>query len=126
MKVKCYGTGEIAYSYGEYLKTRHWRNLRIEAYSKSEGICKVCAWRLTDNFVCHHVSEGAYLRIGKERMNKPLPNWKKKVLRFFGSKKEFYDDDVIAVCKRCHNGDSENHRKLHQFIDVPQWARFED
>ena len=125
MKIKCLPTGEIAYSYSEYLATRHWRELRVIAYDKAEGKCKSCGRQLANSFVCHHVSDDAYLRIGKERMNKPLPNWNKKFLRFFGVKKEFYSDDVIAVCNHCHNGESENHKKLHHHIDVPKWARIE-
>jgi hypothetical protein len=32
-------------------------------------------------------------------------------------------DDVVAVCKNCHDG--AGHERLHEFVFVPKWARKE-
>jgi len=105
MKIKC-RTGEIAHSYMEYLTTQHWRDLRVDVFHKAGGKCRCCGKYLTNNFICHHVSTGAYCRIGRERFNRRL-----------------FRDDVIAVCRWCHNGKSDNHIKLHRKVSVPKWAR---
>jgi len=106
MKVKCRDTGEVVGNYGEYLVTQHWRDLRVEAYRKADGKCMCCGRMLTNNFICHHVSTGAYRRLGRERMNK-----------------RFFKDDVIAVCRWCHDGESKNHKKLHEYIIIPRFVR---
>jgi len=105
MRIKCRDTKEVVYSYADYLNTRHWRDLREKAFIKSNGICKCCKKPLSNNFVCHHRT---YWRIGRERINH----------RF-----RFLRDDVIAVCHDCHDGESENHIRLHEFVRVPWWVR---
>ena len=120
MKVKCKDTGEIATSYSEYLTTQHWKNLKITAFIKSGGKCQCCRRPLANNFVGHHVNDDAYERIGKERINQ------EKIFNLFGLKIEYNKDDIIAVCHHCHNGTSENHKKLHEHIEVPKWAKFRD
>ena len=105
MRIKCRNTKEIVYNYSDYLKTEHWRNLRELSFQKAQGICKCCKKPLSNNFICHHKT---YWRIGRERINH-----------------RFLRDDVIAVCPHCHNGESKNHERLHEFVRVPHWARIE-
>jgi hypothetical protein len=90
-------------------------------FHKAEGQCQLCRKYLPNNFIAHHVSSGAYRRIGRERFNQPLPKWAKGFFRMFGIKKEFYKDDVIAVCRNCHDGPKGD--RLHENINVPYWAR---
>ena len=105
-------------SYREYLMTQHWRVLRIEVYHKAGGECTNCGKHLTNNFVCHHVSTGAYRRIGRERLSKKMPRIFSMILG-----RIYWRDDVVAVCIRCHDGKSEQHVRLHEGIRVPYWAR---
>ena len=118
MQIKCRDTGEIVHSYADYLKTGHWRNVREIAFIKSNGLCICCKQQLSNNFVAHHRT---YSRIGKERM-RTTPYSNNIIARVF---QKMFRDDVIAVCRHCHNGESKNHIKLHEFVRVPRWARNE-
>jgi len=119
MRIKCRDTKEIVYSYTDYLKTKHWRDIRALAFQKSNGICKCCKKELSNDFICHHRS---YKRVGEERI-RILPYNNNLFVRAF--QKTFLGDDVITVCRYCHNGESKNHIKLHEFVRVPYWARQE-
>jgi len=103
MRFNCRTTDEIVHSYSEYLKTTHWKQIRDMVYAKAKGRCRNCKCELSGAFVAHHDSTGAYRRIGRERIG----HW-------------FFPDDVIAVCKNCHN--NRYHALLHWNIKVPEWA----
>ena len=104
MKIHCYDTGEVVHSYSSYLKTLHWKQLREMAFQKAKGKCKNCKKALTNGFICHHDSTGAYKRIGRERIS----HW-------------LLPDDVLAVCPNCHDG--KYHSLLHWKVKVPDWAK---
>ena len=105
MQIKCRDTNEIVHSYSGYLKTRHWNDLRSVAFEKAGGVCRCCKKPLKGDFVVHHKT---YRRVGRERINH-----------------KFFRDDVVAVCPRCHDGESKQHAELHEFVRVPWWARIE-
>ena len=119
MKIKCSDTNEVAYSYAEYLTTQHWKKIREVVFQKSDGYCCSCKKPLSNNFIAHHRT---YYRIGNERI-RIIPYSKKFLVRIF---QKLQKDDVVAVCRYCHNGKSNNHKKLHEFVRVPEWARIEN
>jgi len=57
-------TGEYAKTYSEYLITKHWKNLRLKIYERSNGLCEKCGDWLDGKFEVHHKT---YVRIGNER-----------------------------------------------------------
>jgi len=118
VKIKCVDTNEIVHSYGEYLTTHHWQRVRQLAFQKSGGFCVCCKRLLSNSFICHHRT---YRRVGRERI-RITPYNKNCIVRFF---QKVLKDDVIAVCRHCHNGESKNHIKLHEFVRVPEWAKIE-
>ncbi|MCL2228193.1 MAG: hypothetical protein FWC00_00005, partial [Firmicutes bacterium] len=73
---------------------------------------------LSPNFICHHRT---YRRVGRERVRTDA--YSKNF--FMRTCQKMIRDDVIAVCRHCHNGKSKNHIKLHEFVRVPTWARFD-
>lgn len=74
--IKC-NTGESCNTYNEYLSSRHWKKVRLDCYSRTNGKCAVCGCDLDPNFIGHHKT---YKRIGHEAPK-----------------------DVISVCQTCHN-----------------------
>ena len=104
MKIICRTTGETAKSYAEYLTTMHWKQIKEKAFQRAKGKCKACKKQISNSFVGHHDSTGAYRRVGRERIG----HW-------------FWPDDVIAVCKHCH--DVKYRGLLHLGIKVPDWAK---
>ena len=63
------------FSYQEYLKSPHWKEIRKRALDRAGHHCFVC--RDTKNLNVHHNS---YERLGKE-----------------------LDTDLIVLCEKCHN-----------------------
>ena len=41
MKIKC-STGEVVYSYKDYLKTKHWINKKIQFLKNHKNECSMC------------------------------------------------------------------------------------
>lgn len=117
MKILKCKTGEVANGYGEYLTTMHWKILRMEVWRKSDGKCFACKKDLSLGFVAHHVSSGAYRRIGHERIDVEMPRLLQKLCG-----RKHYRDDVVAVCRKCHTYGTESHLQLHQDIHVPWWV----
>ena len=61
--VRCVDTGEICYSYSEYLRSRHWADLKRKYWkSRLPKVCIVCG-RSDGYFDFHHKT---YKRIGRE------------------------------------------------------------
>lgn len=69
-------TGEYAKTYSEYLSTKHWKNLRLKIYERSNGLCEKCGDWLDGKFEVHHKT---YIRIGNERYG-----------------------DLLCLCHNCH------------------------
>jgi hypothetical protein len=107
VRIKCRETGEEANSYADYLRTRHWARVRERALQKAKGRCRNCKRELSNGFIAHHDSTGAYRRVGRERIG----HW-------------LLPDDVIAVCRVCH--DVKFNALLHWGVKVPIWARKEE
>lgn len=73
----CKDTWETAFTYSEYLKTRHWKSIRTKVIQDRGKVCEVCG-RSNIPLQVHHMT---YERIGCEKM-----------------------EDLICVCKDCHMG----------------------
>ena len=73
---KCTDTGEVCYSYQDYLRSEHWANLkRRYRHSKLEKCCFVCG--ATDRPIEFH--HRTYKRIGAEWLQ-----------------------DIVPLCRGCH------------------------
>ena len=83
----CEDTGEIAKTYGDYLKTKHWRTFRKQILIDRKYTCEKCKRDLTHNSSLLHVHHTTYTNIGHE--NK---------------------EDVLLLCKDCH-------RDIHSIIN---------
>lgn len=66
-KIKC-STGEVCFTYDQYLRSRHWKNVKIRYYKTYEYVCSKCGW--TRNLQLHHTS---YAHVGNERMSELTP-----------------------------------------------------
>ena len=75
--VICLDTKEIANTYEEYLKTRHWRLLRLKVAKKRHFRCEFCGEKFENHYEIHHKH---YNSLGKEKI-----------------------DDLMFLCKNCHN-----------------------
>ena len=67
-------TGNLYESYGEYLRSSHWKETRDAALQRAGGRCCVCGG--TDGISVHHRS---YERLGAET-----------------------EDDLVVLCRSCH------------------------
>lgn len=82
-------TGETANTYSEYLKTNHWRKVRISRLNltrkngEKRHSCECCG-KSKQRFHTHHVT---YERVGNELL-----------------------DDVVHLCVICH-------REIHKLLD---------
>jgi phage terminase large subunit GpA-like protein len=75
--VTCADTGEVVTSYEEYLRSRHWANVRrcFKSSRSYTGKCAVCGFH--SNLQLHHKS---YERLGRER-----------------------ERDLVHLCDKCHS-----------------------
>ncbi len=77
MRYRCADTNEEAIDYEHYLRTDHWRALRIRIYDKRKAKCEFCEMVLPKNeFQVHHKT---YERVGHER-----------------------EKDLVLCCQLCH------------------------
>lgn len=65
-RIVCDDTGEICYSYKEYLRSKHWRlfKKKFKQSSSYTGCCLICSSKYKLHF--HHLT---YVRLGKERFS---------------------------------------------------------
>ena len=76
-EIKCSDTNEDVFGYKNYLKTAHWKNLRLNIYRKYNRKCCKCGKSLQlRDANAHHLT---YDNIGHEN-----------------------EDDLILVCHECH------------------------
>jgi len=83
----CKDTGEVAFTYSEYLKTNHWRLLK-ERYKESNYI-QVCAMCGRGRVEYHHRT---YKNMGNENLN-----------------------DIIPLCRK-HHGECHCDKKVEAYI----------
>lgn len=88
MKFIC-KTGEVCYTYKDYLNTKHWNNIKNKFYNDFRNAsCQICNNKTNLNL--HHKT---YKRIGKE-----------------------YISDLIVLCKYCHNY-IHKHKYLNKWLE---------
>lgn len=63
--------------YDEYLKTKHWRKLRLNIAYKHNNRCQMCCKLIKSGYHIHHLT---YKNIGNEK-----------------------DSDLMFLCESCHN-----------------------
>lgn len=74
-QIRCVDTREEVRSYEDYLRTKHWKNIKNEYSKRYEREC-VCCGEREGNLHLHHLT---YERIGNEEM-----------------------EDLVYLCKKCH------------------------
>lgn len=87
MKIKC-STGEVVYSYKDYLKTKHWINKKIQFLKNHKNECSMCG-RKNCKLDLHHMT---YENVGNEKL-----------------------DDLVVLCNECH---TKVHKNLDKFKDT--------
>lgn len=94
---KCNDTGETVETYSEYLKTKHWNNIKQQMYKKYRYHCCVCGW--SHGIQIHHKT---YERVGNESL-----------------------DDLIYICKACHKlyHDNPDLFKGKELVNSPRGTR---
>lgn len=73
-EIKCITTGEVVYSYRDYLKTEHWKNIRKLIRKKYNNKCKNC--KTSERLEVHHKT---YRNIGNELLS-----------------------NLVLLCRDCH------------------------
>lgn len=103
--VTCTDTGEVVYNYQDYLRTRHWKELKEKVTASRHGQrCSCCHSK--ENLNLHHKT---YERIGKERLK-----------------------DMVFLCREhhllVHERDKKCQRSLHKTTNrviKRQWAKYQ-
>lgn len=92
-------TGEICYTYSQYLKTEHWQNVRSSFYAtkKPKG-CNHC--KANNRKI--HLHHQTYERIGRESLN-----------------------DFLPLCEFCHNFLHEFLNKKHRLPEPHERGNYE-
>ena len=70
-------TGEVTFTYQEYLTTSHWRNMRSRIAKERGMVCEVCKKDVSSGFEMHHKS---YARVEKKKVS-----------------------DLQVLCHHCHD-----------------------
>lgn len=74
--IKC-ASGEIVKGYYEYIKTKHWRDLRVAIFRRDKHKCQKCGRLLSlEEANVHHKT---YVHIGNEKLS-----------------------DLVLLCQECH------------------------
>lgn len=84
-------TGEVVKGYNNYLKTNHWKALRIEVAEEHNYTCLRCYSVFRTGFHIHH---NTYKRLGKEKLT-----------------------DLGFYCQKCHaviHNDRKNRRTFNR------------
>lgn len=76
-KIVCKDTGEVVFSYQDYLQTTHWRKLRRLIATMANYRCESCHKYINTGYNIHHLT---YTRLGCE-----IP------------------EDLSFLCPDCHN-----------------------
>lgn len=88
--IRC-ATGEVAATYADYLKTKHWKGLRISIAEEKKYICERCYGSFKTGFHIHH---NTYKNLGNEKLK-----------------------DLGFYCNRCHSvlhNDRKNKREFNR------------
>ena len=86
--IKC-ATGEVAETYTDYLKTKHWKGLRQEVAERDGYTCQRCKGTFNTGFSIHH---NTYKYLGDERLK-----------------------DLTFYCTKCHSVIHNDRKNTHDF-----------
>lgn len=95
-RIVCKDTKEVVKNYNDYLRTRHWRKIRIKTAEKNNYHCELCEKEVKVGFHIHHKT---YRNLGNENL-----------------------EDLMFLCENCHQN-LHSILRSHRNIDKPKKKR---